>query len=176
MANSSVNGYQKQNLNRLMSGIRVYVKNTLQPDLVRVLTSKAQSVVSAIDSGSMIPEYTSNLHDATGIGVYVNGQIMSFLPTKKAQKMTTSGFDGVNHYGINGSEFLKQAISEASGKFAKGIWFVIFSATPYAYHINAHGSPRGRGKDFFKQVTDLTLNEILSGLGPMNATSTPMTI
>lgn len=163
MANPSVRGYQAQNLAVLRQGCKMFIKNVAQPKLVEILAQKADEIVKLIDSG-LIPEYTANLHDATGVGVYVDGAITSFIPTKRAHKAGKSGFDGVNHYGINGSEFLKQAIAEASTKFAKGIWFVIFSATPYAYHIDAKGSPLGRGQDFFKTISGTAVNDIVAGL------------
>lgn len=163
MANQSVRGYQSQNLNVLKDKIKMFVKNVAQPQLVSILRQKAQEVVQLIDSG-LIPEYTANLHDATGCAVYADGAISAFIPTKRAQKHGKSGFDGVNHYGIDGSAFLQQAISEASTRFAKGVWFVVFSAVPYAYHIDAHGSPLGRGQDFFKTIRGTAVNDILAGL------------
>lgn len=163
MANPSVRGYQSQNLNVLKEGMKIFIKNVAQPQLVSILRQKAQEVVRLIDSG-LIPEYTANLHDATGCAVYADGAISAFIPTKRAQKQGKSGFDGVNHYGIDGSSFLQQAISEASTRFAKGVWFVVFSAVPYAYHIDAHGSPLGRGQDFFKTIRGTAVNDILAGL------------
>lgn len=146
-----------------MNGCKMFVKNVAQPQLVSILRQKAQEVVTLIDSG-LIPEYTANLHDATGCAVYADGAIAAFIPTKRATKQGKSGFDGVNHYGIDGSAFLQQAISEASTRFAKGVWFVIFSAVPYAYHIDAQGSPLGRGQDFFKTIRGTAVNDILAGL------------
>lgn len=163
MANPSVRGYQSQNLNVLKEGMKMFVKNVAQPQLVSILRQKAQEVVQLIDSG-LIPEYTANLHDATGCAVYADGAISAFIPTKRAQKQGKSGFDGVNHYGIDGPAFLQQAISEASTRFAKGVWFVVFSAVPYAYHIDAQGSPLGRGQDFFKTIRGTAVNDILAGL------------
>lgn len=163
MANPSVRGYQSQNLSVLKEGVKMFVKNVAQPQLVSILRQKAQEVVRLIDSG-LIPEYTANLHDATGCAVYTDGATSAFIPTKRAQKQGKSGFDGVNHYGIDGSAFLQQAISEASTRFAKGVWFVVFSAVPYAYHIDAQGSPKGRGQDFFKTIRGTAVNDILAGL------------
>ena len=163
MANPSVRGYQSQNLNVLKEGMKMFVKNVAQPQLVSILRQKAQEVVQLIDSG-LIPEYTAHLHDATGCAVYADGVISAFIHTIRAQKQGKSGFDGVNHYGIDGSAFLQQAISEASTRFAKGVWFVVFSAVPYAYHIDAHGSPLGRGQDFFKTIHGTAVNDILAGL------------
>lgn len=163
MANPSVRGYQSQNLNVLREGMKMFVRNVAQPQLVSILRQKAQEMVQLIDSG-LIPEYTANLHDATGCAVYADGAISAFIPTKRAQKQGKSGFDGVNHYGIDGAAFLQQVISEASTRFAKGVWFVVFSAVPYAYHIDAHGSPLGRGQDFFKTIRGTAVNDILAGL------------
>lgn len=178
MANPSVRGYQKQNLTALMNGIKMHVKGVLQPQLVDVLRRKADELVSALDSGTYdIPVYLGHLHDATGCAVYADGALNYFRPTAKkaAGKLGKSGFDGVNHYGIDGSAFLQQAVSEASTKFAKGVWFVIFSAVPYAYHINAKGSPLGRGQNFFDRIANTTVNEILAGLRPIteSVTATP---
>lgn len=178
MANPSVHGYQRQNLTALMNGIKMHVKGVVQPQLVDVLRRKADELVSALDSGSYdIPVYLGHLHDATGCAVYADGALNYFRPTaKKATgKLGKSGFDGVNHYGIDGSAFLQQAVSEASTRFAKGVWFVIFSAVPYAYHINASGSPLGRGQNFFDRIANTTVNEILAGLRPIaeSVTATP---
>lgn len=163
MANPSVRGYQKQNLNVLINGIKMHVKGVLQPQLESILRQKAQEVVRLIDSG-LIPEYTANLHDATGCAVYADGAISAFIPTKRAQKQGKSGFGGVNHYGIDGSAFLQQAISEAGTRFGEGVWFVVFSAVPYSYYIDAQGSPLGRGQDFFKTIRGTAVNDILAGL------------
>lgn len=171
---SRVHGYQAQNLNVLMEGMKVFVRQTIEPTLMRFLRQKAEQIRSAIDEGSLIPEWTSNLHDATGVGIYNNGVVEYFTPTKKATKDQKSSLDGVYHTGINGSQFLREAISEASARFSRGIWLVIFSATPYAYHININGSKIGRGKGYFKTITDMTLNEILSGLQPLASASRAM--
>lgn len=170
MANPSVRGYQKQNLTALMNGIKMHVKGVLQPQLVAVLRKKADELVATLDSGTYdIPVYLGHLHDATGCAVYADGSLNYFRPTaKKATgKLGKSGFDGVNHYGIDGSAFLQQAISEASTRFAKGVWFVVFSAVPYAYHIDANGSPLGRGQNFFDRIANTAVSEILAGLRPI---------
>ena len=193
MAKPSVRGYQRQNLSVLLKGMQMHVKGVIQPQLIAVLTAKAQQVVSAIDNGFSkdsddYPQWTANLHDATGVAVYADGVMHRFIPTKRATELQRSGFDGVNHRGIDGNAFLQQAITEASSRFAKGIWFVIFSAVPYAYHINVSGSliNKGRteggstiygsrGKGFFDKLTQLSVDEILAGLRPIagSVTSTP---
>lgn len=172
MANPSVRGYQKQNLDKLMQGCKMFIKNVAQPKLVEVLSQKADKIVELIDSG-LIPEYTANLHDATGVAVYVDGTIKRFVPTARAQKATSSGYDGINHYGIWGSDFLEMAIYEASTRFSKGVWFVIFSAVPYAYRIDMQGSPKEeeRGRNFFSTIRDAAINDIIAGLKPIGDVS-----
>ena len=164
---ASRRGYTAYNKSVLMKGLTVHVKNVITPDLVNVLKRVAQQIVTAIDTDNYIPEYTSNLHDATGVAVYADGAVVSFLPTKKATKKAKTGFGGVNHYGIDGNEFLTRTIAEASTTFAKGVWFVVFSTVPYAYYIDANGSPLGRGQGFFKKTYGDAVNEILAGLRPI---------
>ena len=47
------------------------------------------------------------------------------------------------------------------------MWFVVFSTVPYAYYIDANGSPLGRGLGFFKKTYGDAVNEILAGLRPI---------
>lgn len=163
----SVRGYQGFNKSVLMKGLTVHAKNVIMPELTAMLKRVADGVVTAIDSG-YIPEYTGNLHDATGCAVYQDGALAYFRPTAKhATKKGKSGIGGVNHYDIDGSEFLQRTIAEASSTFAKGVWFVLFSTVPYAYYIDRNGSPKGRGKGFFKQTYDSAIREILAGLRPI---------
>lgn len=146
----------------LERGLRLYVKKEIQPDLVNYLKNVAQQIVSAIDGGAYsIPVYTGNLHDATGVGVYVDGMMAAFMPTKLAVKK--QAMKGRPY--IFGSEFLAESLREATTTFAKGVWFVVFSAVPYAYKINADGSPKGRGQGYW----DTIVKDVLSNLRPITA-------
>lgn len=160
-------GYTAFNKAVLMKGLMVHVRNVVTPELVNLLKQVAKQIVDAIDSESYIPEYTSNLHDATGVAVYADGMAVSFLPTKRATKKASTGLGGENHYGIDGNEFLRRTIAEAAATFAKGVWFVVFSTVPYAYHIDANGSPLGRGQGFFKKTYGDAVSEIIAGLRPI---------
>lgn len=150
----------------MLQGMTVYVKNVVTPALLNVLKRVAQDVVTAIDSG-YIPEYTANLHDATGIAIYNDGAVLRFIPTKRATKYAKSGFGGLA-YQIDGSDFLQKTIADASTTFSTGLWFVVFSTVPYAYHINRDGSPLGRGQGFFDTTVKNAVNEVLSGLQPLS--------
>lgn len=163
----SVRGYTGYNKSVLMKGLTVHAKRVIQPDLIAVLKRAADTVVTAIDSG-YIPEYLGNLHDATGCAVYADGAVVYFRPTAKhASKKGKSGFGGVNHYEIDGSEFLQRTVADAASTFSKGVWFVVMSTVPYAYYINEFGSPKGRGKGFFTKTHEEALREILAGLRPI---------
>lgn len=168
MANPSVSGYQAQNLNRAVRGMKMFLKSIVTPQLIDVLKARADEIVAYIDSGANIPVYLGHLHDATGVGVYADGALVYYRrPTKIATKLGKAGAEGVNHYGIDGSKFLEEAISEAARKFSRDIWFVIFSAVPYAYYINMFGSPLGRGQYFFKDLTSMSVSDIIAGLRPI---------
>lgn len=167
MANPSVRGYQAQNLNTVARGMKMFLKSIVTPQLIDVLKEKADEIVAHIDNGADIPEYLGHLHDATGVGVYADGAIMYFRPTKRATKLGKAGAEGTNHYDIDGYEFLREAIDEASSKFSNDIWFVIFSAVPYAYYINRYGSPLGRGQGYFTDLVNKSVSEILAGLRPI---------
>lgn len=151
-----------------MKGLTVHVKNVVTPDLVNVLKRVCDSLVNFIDSG-YIPEYLSHLHDSTGSAVYADGSLVYFRPTNKhaSGKKGKSGFGGVNHYEIDGSEFLERTVADAASTFSKGVWFVVMSPVPYAYYIDANGSPKGRGQDFFKKTYEEAVQEILAGLRPI---------
>lgn len=162
-------GYTAYNKSVLMKGLTVHVKNVITPELVNVLKRVVDSLVNFIDSG-YIPEYLSHLHDSTGSAVYADGALVYFRPTNKhaSSKKGKSGFGGVNHYEIDGAEFLQRTVNDAASTFAKGVWFVVFSTVPYAYYIDANGSPLGRGQGFFKKTYEEAIKEILAGLRPID--------
>ena len=106
MAKSSRIGYQKwmpHNLEIVKKKSLVYLGGVKKRELVAMLKNVAQTIVSYIDSQAEIPESTSNLRDATGVGVYVDGALSAYVPTKRATKLQKSGFHYRNEYGIDGS-------------------------------------------------------------------------
>lgn len=159
--------YQSWNKKVLLNGLKVYAKDVVTPKLLEILTQVAQRIVEAIDNGTFeIPIYTGNLKDSTGVAIYEDGKITSFIPTKTATKMQNRGF-GDNSYNIDGTEWLRNTINDAATKFPTGIWFVVMSTVPYAYQITTVGSPLGRGIGFFDRTVTEALNEILAGLRPI---------
>lgn len=153
-------------------GIEQYMESVVKAKLAAMLKSVAQTLVGVIDGSFVMPKGTTqfpvdtaNLHDATGVGVYVDGAIRHFIPTARATK--AQSHDGVK--GIFGSPLLQSAISNGATQFSNGVWIVLFSAVPYAYKINTQGSKIGRGANFFEALKQNLLNDIISGLQPITA-------
>ena len=155
-------------------GLNNYTERVIKVKIETVLRTVAQKMVNAIDGAfvpfeqygggtDQFPVWEGQLHDATGVGVYIDGRLSSYIPTAK-------GFDPQVHgeeEDIVGSERLQQALKSAVSQFSKGIWIVVFSAVPYAYKVNEFGSPRHRGKGFFESVKSLLIDDVFAGLKPI---------
>lgn len=123
--------------------------------LLKEIYKVAEDVMEYIDSQKVIPIYTGNLKDATGIGVYNEGELVKYVPSKIATRPQSSGFHHRNVYDIWGHQYLSDALEAASKEdYSKGIWIVLFSAVPYAFFIEA----RDR---YFSDIRDVMLNKIL---------------
>ena len=134
------------------------VSNNSLAGLLDVLDKVAQDVMEYIDSQKVIPIYTGNLKDATGIGVYHNGVLKSYVPSQIATRPQSSGFHHKNVYDIWGHQYLSDALEAASKEdYSKGIWIVLFSAVPYAFYIEDRDA-------FFSDIKDVMLNAIISEL------------
>ncbi len=166
--------YAAHNSRVFKVGLKNYADSVITPKIEAVLRDVAQRMVNTIDRAfepfeqygggtTQFPVWEGQLHDATGVGVYINGKLSSYLPTKK-------GFDEQvyeDEDGIIGSERLQQALNAAVSQFSKGIWIVLFSAVPYAYKVNTFGSPRHRGKGFFERTKSLLIDDVFAGLRPI---------
>lgn len=152
------------------SGVERYAERVIKAKLEAMLRVVAQRIVAYIDggftppSGTMqFPIDTGNLHDATGVGVYVDGRLSSYIPTAIAVTQQTDG----GRIGIDGSINLRLALQAAVTRFAKGTWIVLFSTVPYAYKINSQGSSRGRGQGFFDALGETLFQNVITGLQPI---------
>lgn len=163
-----MSSYAAHNSKVFKVGVEQYTERVIKAKLVAMLKSVAQALVGVIDGSFVMPKGsaqfpvdTANLHDATGVGVYVDGAIQHFIPTARAIKAQSKG--------ILGSTLLQSAISNGATQFSKGIWIVLFSSVPYASLINTKGSKIGRGVDFFEKLKQNLLNDVISGLQPITA-------
>ena len=126
--------------------------------LLKEIYKVAEDVMEYIDSQKVIPIYTGNLKDATGIGVYNEGKLVKYVPSKIATRPQSSGFHHRNEYDIWGHQYLSDALEAASKEeYGKGIWIVLFSAVPYAFYIEDRDA-------FFSDIKDVMLNAIISEL------------
>ena len=167
-----MSSYTAHNSKVLGNGVKQYTERVIKAKLVAMLKTVAQAIVGIIDGNFTMPDgseqfpvYTANLHDATGVGVYSDGAVQYFIPTKRA---TDAQHDSSYNF-FYGSDLLRQAISNGATQFAKGIWIVLFSTVPYAYKINTQGSKIGRGVNFFETLKQTLLSDVISGLQPITA-------
>lgn len=160
--------YTSHNSHVFENMLTQYAENTLATRIEATLKRVAEKMVGIIDNSFKMPSgtdtfpvFTANLHDATGVGVYINGSVASFIPTKRATTMQTH--KGVE---VDGNSLLSTALSEASTTYSKGIWIVLFSAVPYAYKVDTQGSPIHRGVGFFEDLEDRLLKDVIKNLKP----------
>lgn len=164
--------YTAHNSKVFKVGLKDFAEREITAELVAMLRNVAQKLVGVIDGNFVMPDGTTqfpvdtaNLHDATGVGVYVDGRLDAFVPTQRATEAQSDG----GTTGIFGSEWLQTALTSASSEFASGIWIVLFSTVPYAAKINTSGSKRGRGVGFFDALGNNLLTEIVTNLKPIAA-------
>lgn len=159
--------------------LKQQVEDIVKPKLVGILNNVADWMVQCVDESftpfeyhgggnDMFPIWESQLRDATGVGVYVDGALTSYKPTARGAEPQTYGSDT----NIIGTERLDAALSEAVGEFSSGIWIVLFSAVPYAYKVNVYGSPRGRGIEFFDTLEETLKLEVFANLQPLGTQTT----
>ena len=157
MRRKSKAGWMKSNQKLIERRIDEVSNNSLA-GLLNALYTVAQDVMEYIDSQKVIPIYTGNLKDATGIGVYRNGVLKRYVPSQIATRPQSSGFHHKNEYDIWGHQYLSDALEAASKEeYGKGIWIVLFSAVPYAFYIEDRDA-------FFSDIKDVMLNAIISEL------------
>lgn len=127
-------------------------------NLFQFLYTLAQDVMEYIDSQKLIPIYTGNLKDATGIGVYSEGVLKQYVPSRIATRPQSSGFNHQNIYNIWGYQYLSDALEAGSkAEYSRGVWFVVFSAVPYAFYIEDRDG-------YFSEISDMVYNSIMSNL------------
>lgn len=163
--------YESHNAQVFNVGLRDYAQRVVKIKLLGQLGQIAARMVEYIDNSFVMPDgteqfpvYSANMRDATGVGVYADGVIYRYLPTKQAVKR--AGMGGL-HNKMFGNDALNQAISNGLTMFNKGIWLVLFSAMPYAAMIDVSGSKIGRGVNFFGALKQSLITEVFNTLKPM---------
>lgn len=153
----------KTHNNRVFSDKLEHHANTvIKAKIASMLSRVADWMITYIEdafegeTGSeQFPVYSANLHDATGIGVYMDGVMTAYKPTQRAVEPND---------GVLGATELDRALNEATNQFATGIWIVLFSAVPYAYEVNIAGSPWNRGIGFFDEMEEWLKTDVFGSL------------
>lgn len=117
--------------NRVFEKILQQKADNIEARIEKVFRQVAEDVIVFIEGANEIPIYTGNLADSTGLGIYRNGVLTSYLPTKKAVEPQTFGYN----QNVWGADELQRALNVSATEFATGIWLVLFSAVPYALFI-----------------------------------------
>ena len=119
-------------------------KQKLQSKVQQMFGALAREIVEYIEAFGEIegmPYFTANLADGTGVGVYLNGQLMAYMPAPNATE--PQEFRGIEN--IWGTEYLFDALDAGSTTYNKGVWVVLFSTVPYAVLVDDFGTTRNDG-------------------------------
>lgn len=168
----AVSGYQDwvaHNHTVITNSIKLFVAE-VEKEIVKALRGVTDEMIKYIENEAdvSIPIYTGNLHDATGVAVYVNGKTEYFrVPVPKATRKQHTGPSMGNRRNIDGHLFLTKSITEGATVYTDGIWIVLYSAVPYASHIDTLGSKLGRGKEYFWRAKDEFTKLVLNSLTPV---------
>lgn len=135
--------------------MKEFAEKEAKREVLRRMRRIAVAMVDFIDSrfsddSNEFPQYTANLHDATGIAIYDNGKLESYMPAQRASVPQENSSREEEW----GSQELANVIRQGMSRFSKGLWLVLFSASSYAEQVEDLGSPRNRGKKFFEWLWD----------------------
>lgn len=147
-----MSSFHADNLAFIKLRMHDFAEHEAKREVLKRMRRIARYMVDFIDShfdkkSQQYPEYTANLHDATGVAIYDNGKLESYMPTKRATEPQKSPIDEDEW----GSEELTNVIRQGLARFSKGLWLVMFSASSYAEKIEDIGGPteEERGRNFF---------------------------
>ncbi|WAX17117.1 hypothetical protein PF672P2_00020 [Parabacteroides phage PF672P2] len=128
----------RANNNKIFAaGLEAWVRKW-KDNAFNILSQIAEDTVAFIEGGSDIPVITSNLKDSTGVGVYMDGSLVKYVPVKRAT-IPRVGIYGAaaDNRAYWGYEELNIALEAASNQFSKGIWICLFSTMPYAMEVDS---------------------------------------
>lgn len=135
--------------------LKQFAATEAKREVLRRMRRVAQYMVDFIDThfaddSQDYPQYTANLHDATGVAIYDDGRLEQYLPTQRASEPQKSPI-GEDEWG---SQELSNIVHQGASRFSKGLWLVLFSASTYAETIENVGGPTEaqRGRNFFTNL------------------------
>ena len=104
---------------------RPSIRSYFTSEMGESLKGIADWVMSVMEEN--IPFDTGNLHDGTGIGIYVDGILTAF----RYQRAAETDRDGAWGY-----QKLNNAFASGSNAYHDGVWLVVFSTMPYAFKVD----------------------------------------
>lgn len=150
--------YDKYNEKVIRNAIKQKA-DEIKERIMLIMNDVANGIVDYIDGVGKdnLPYYTGNLQDSTGVGIYVDGALATYTPTRRAYEIQE--YDGVT---LLGYEELANALGLAADEFSKGMWIVLFSAVPYAFDVDmdnakwygyfSDGLAKGMVKDITQRI------------------------
>lgn len=172
--------YHARNIKIVKAAIQNHTQRAAKRKIIKMLELCAERLVDMVDDKFMPwpsklphggsathPVWVGQMHDATGVGIYDDGKVIHYLPTKKALDTQPQYDHAHNDWYIIGNERLREAIQMGITQFSEGLWIVLFCAVPYANIVNTQGSPWSRGKDFFTHFSEDLFDWITDGLTAM---------
>ncbi len=147
--------WTEHNISVIKLRLTKFAETEAKKEVLKRLYSIAANLIAFIDDNfkpkdKKFPEYSANLHDATGVAIYDNGVIRKYLPTRRAMEPQMNEINEEEW----GYEMLNNAISAGLTHFSKGLWLVLFSGSSYADQIERIGSPKERGMGFFTNLAE----------------------
>jgi len=122
------------------AGIEAYVAKFVEAKVLQIGTDTAHEIIRRIEDGNFVPHQTFNLQDSTGVGVYNNGVLHSYVPRQSAMEPNPSKPNPKW-----GWEELEKALASGTSKYNEGIWIVLFGGSmPYAAQVNEKWGYHGK--------------------------------
>ena len=139
MGKKSWTSHNNKVFNKVMEEKKIELSNRIH-NVLRELANKVFTYIADTTpnrgDGNM-PYYTGNMRDSTGLGVYYNGVLSTFIPPRVAETHQTYRERGYDE--IWGFDYIRSVLSNTQD-FNKGIWVVLYSTVPYALKIETKGS------------------------------------
>lgn len=145
-----MSNFHASNVAQVTLMMRNFAEHEAKREVLTRLRRIATAMVAFIDShfaddSNEFPQYTANLHDATGVAIYDSGRLEQYLPTQRASTPQESPI-GEEEWG---SRELSNVVHQGVSTFSSGLWLVLYSASSYAERVEDLGSPKDRGRGFF---------------------------